>query len=85
MDGSSPTYPYEGQTEAITFTAGSDDVSHFRIVTTRFNTSGEIEIGWLEWFRQEEPANSEPIMASLKVEVFKRISLPITFSSVVLA
>ncbi|MDK9763158.1 cadherin-like domain-containing protein, partial [Vibrio sp. D420a] len=56
-DGSSPSLPVS-QTEQITFTAGSDDVSYFRIEPTEFNIGGALKSNGLAIQIKEDPADS---------------------------
>ncbi|NOI87081.1 retention module-containing protein [Vibrio sp. 99K-1] len=83
VDGSSPSLPVS-QTETITFTAGSDDVSHFRIDTTQFNTSGELKSDGLVVQLKEEPANSGTYIGFVESGGVQTDIFTITFSSVVL-
>nr|WP_146162411.1 retention module-containing protein [Vibrio splendidus] len=57
-DGSVPTGNPVTMTQTITYTAGSDDVSHFRIDPTQFNTSGALKSNGLDVEIKEQPANS---------------------------
>ncbi|MFZ3407247.1 retention module-containing protein [Vibrio chagasii] len=82
-DGSSPSLPVS-QTETITFTAGSDDVSHFRIDTTQFNTSGDLKSDGLVVQLKEDPANSGTYIGFVESGGVQTDIFTITFSSVVL-
>ncbi|MDK9797210.1 cadherin-like domain-containing protein, partial [Vibrio sp. D449a] len=85
-DGSSPSLPVS-QTEQMTFTAGSDDVSYFRIETTEFNDNGALKSNGLSIQLKEDPSVSggyigfttEDPVNGPEVEIFK-----ISFSSSVL-
>ncbi|MEZ9564333.1 retention module-containing protein [Vibrio artabrorum] len=83
MDGSSPGLPVS-QTETITFTAGSDDVSHFRIDTTQFNTSGDLKADGLVVQLKEDPANSGNYLGFVESGGVQTDIFTITFSSVAL-
>ncbi|WP_192890520.1 retention module-containing protein [Vibrio bathopelagicus] len=83
VDGSSPGLPVS-QTETITFTAGSDDVSHFRIDTTQFNTSGELKADGLVVQLKEDPLNSDNYIGYVESGGVQTDIFTITFSSVVL-
>ncbi len=83
VDGSSPSLPVS-QTETITFTAGSDDVSHFRIDTTQFNTSGDLKSDGLVVQLKEDPANSGTYIGFVESGGVQTDIFTITFSSVVL-
>ncbi|WP_172379663.1 retention module-containing protein [Vibrio sp. Vb339] len=83
VDGSSPSLPVS-QTETITFTTGSDDVSHFRIDTTQFNTSGELKSDGLVVQLKEDPANSGTYIGFVESGGVQTDIFTITFSSVVL-
>ncbi|MFM2608251.1 retention module-containing protein [Vibrio chagasii] len=83
VDGSSPSLPVS-QTETITFTAGSDDVSHFRIDTTQFNTSGDLKSDGLVVQLKEDPANSVTYIGFVESGGVQTDIFTITFSSVVL-
>ncbi|KAB0479107.1 retention module-containing protein [Vibrio chagasii] len=83
VDGSSPSLPVS-QTETITFTAGSDDVSYFRIDTTQFNTSGDLKSDGLVVQLKEEPANSGTYIGFVESGGVQTDIFTITFSSVVL-
>ncbi|NOI38554.1 retention module-containing protein [Vibrio sp. 070316B] len=83
VDGSSPSLPVS-QTETITFTAGSDDVSHFRIDTTQFNTSGDLKADGLVVQLKEDPANSGTYIGFVESGGVQTDIFTITFSSVVL-
>ncbi|MBJ2145681.1 retention module-containing protein [Vibrio sp. IB15] len=83
VDGSSPSLPVS-QTETITFTAGSDDVSHFRIDTTQFNTSGELKSDGLVVQLKEDPANSGTYSGFVESGGVQTDIFTITFSTVVL-
>ncbi len=54
LDGSSPNLPVS-QTEMITFTEGSDDLSHFRIDTSQFNTSDDLKADGLVVQLKKDP------------------------------
>ncbi|CAH6780856.1 Cadherin domain-containing protein [Vibrio chagasii] len=82
-DGSSPSLPVS-QTETITFTAGSDDVSYFRIDTTQFNTSGDLKSDGLVVQLKEDPANSGTYIGFVESGGVQTDIFTITFSSVVL-
>ncbi|MFS1507914.1 cadherin-like domain-containing protein [Vibrio sp. 10N.261.54.C3] len=85
-DGSSPSLPVS-QTEQITFTAGSDDVSYFRIATNEFNVGGALTSNGLEIQLKEDPSvaggyigfTTEDSLLGPEVEIFE-----ISFSSSVL-
>ncbi|MBY7732207.1 retention module-containing protein [Vibrio splendidus] len=83
VDGSSPGLPVS-QTETITFTAGSDDVSHFRIDTTQFNTSGDLKADGLVVQLKEDPLNSDNYIGYVESGGVQTDIFTITFSSVVL-
>ncbi|TKE92666.1 retention module-containing protein [Vibrio kanaloae] len=83
IDGSSPGLPVS-QTETITFTAGSDDVSHFRIDTTQFNTSGDLKADGLVVQLKEDPANSGNYIGFVESGGVQTDIFTITFSSLVL-
>ncbi|MFV8461535.1 retention module-containing protein [Vibrio campbellii] len=83
VDGSSPSLPVS-QTETITFTEGSDDVSHFRIDTTQFNTSGDLKSDGLVVQLKEDPANSGTYIGFVESGGVQTDIFTITFSSVVL-
>ncbi|CAH7201281.1 Cadherin domain-containing protein [Vibrio chagasii] len=83
VDGSSPSLPVS-QTETITFTAGSDDVSYFRIDTTQFNTSGDLKSDGLVVQLKEDPANSGTYIGFVESGGVQTDIFTITFSSVVL-
>ncbi|WP_373943055.1 retention module-containing protein [Vibrio chagasii] len=83
VDGSSPSLPVS-QTETITFTAGSDDVSHFRIDTTQFNTSGDLKSDGLVVQLKEDPANSGTYIGFVESGGVQTDIFTITFSSAVL-
>ncbi|MEZ9288870.1 retention module-containing protein [Vibrio lentus] len=83
IDGSSPGLPVS-QTETITFTAGSDDVSHFRIDTTQFNTSGDLKADGLVVQLKEDPLNSDNYIGYVESGGVQTDIFTITFSSVVL-
>ncbi|MGI9888691.1 retention module-containing protein [Vibrio chagasii] len=83
VDGSSPSLPVS-QTETITFTAGSDDVSHFRIDTTQFNTSGDLKSDGLVVQLKEDPANSGTYIGFVESGGVQTDIFTITFSSLVL-
>ncbi|MGF1803418.1 cadherin-like domain-containing protein, partial [Vibrio gigantis] len=83
VDGSSPGLPVS-QTETITFTAGSDDVSHFRIDTTQFNTSGDLKADGLVVQLKEDPLNSDNYIGYIESGGVQTDIFTITFSSVVL-
>ncbi|MFL9793428.1 retention module-containing protein [Vibrio cyclitrophicus] len=57
-DGSVPTGNPVTMTQNITYIAGSDDVSHFRIDPTQFNTSGALKSNGLDVQIKEQPADS---------------------------
>lgn len=84
VDGSSPSLPVS-QTEQITFTEGSDDVSYFRIATNEFNVGGALTSNGLAIQLKEDPAESGNYVGFTKdgldpeVEIFN-----IDFSSSVL-
>ncbi|KZX70017.1 hypothetical protein A3712_09650 [Vibrio sp. HI00D65] len=83
VDGSSPSLPVS-QTESITFTAGSDDVSHFRIDTTQFNTSGDLKSDGLVVQLKEDPATSGTYIGFVESGGVQTDIFTITFSSLVL-
>nr|WP_260327112.1 retention module-containing protein [Vibrio crassostreae] len=83
VDGSSPGLPVS-QTETITFTAGSDDVSHFRIDTTQFNTSGDLKADGLVVQLKEDPLNSDNYIGYVESGGVQTDIFTITFSSMVL-
>ncbi|CAK2754131.1 Cadherin-like domain-containing protein [Vibrio crassostreae] len=83
VDGSSPGLPVS-QTETITFTAGSDDVSHFRIDTTQFNTSGDLKADGLVVQLKEDPTNSGNYTGFVESGGVQTDIFTITFSSLVL-
>ncbi|MFA0681905.1 cadherin-like domain-containing protein, partial [Vibrio splendidus] len=83
MDGSSPGLPVS-QTETITFTQGSDDVNHFRIDTTQFNTSGDLKADGLVVQLKEDPLNSDNYIGYVESGGVQTDIFTITFSSVVL-
>ncbi|PTP46422.1 retention module-containing protein [Vibrio splendidus] len=83
IDGSSPGLPVS-QTETITFTAGSDDVSHFRIDPAQFNTSGDLKADGLVVQLKEEPLNSDNYIGYVESGGVQTDIFTITFSSVVL-
>ncbi|PML59209.1 cadherin-like domain-containing protein, partial [Vibrio sp. 10N.261.52.A1] len=83
VDGSSPSLPVS-QTETITFTAGSDDVSYFRIDTTQFNTSGDLKSDGLVVQLKQDPANSGTYIGFVESGGVQTDIFTITFSSVVL-
>ncbi|WP_019821907.1 retention module-containing protein [Vibrio splendidus] len=83
IDGSSPGLPVS-QTETIAFTAGSDDVSYFRIDTTQFNTSGDLKSDGLVVQLKEDPANSGTYIGFVESGGVQTDIFTITFSSVVL-
>ena len=82
-DGSSPSLPVS-QTETITFTQGSDDVSHFRIDTAQFNTSGDLKADGLVVQLKEDPANSGSYIGFVESGGVQTDIFTITFSSLVL-
>ncbi|MFA0070792.1 hypothetical protein AB4344_23640, partial [Vibrio breoganii] len=57
-DGSVPTGNPVTMTQTITYTVGSDDLSHFRIDPTQFNISGALKSNGLDVEIKEQPANS---------------------------
>ncbi|MEZ8544565.1 retention module-containing protein [Vibrio splendidus] len=83
IDGSSPGLPVS-QTETITFTAGSDDVSHFRIDPAQFNTSGDLKADGLVIQLKEDPLNSDNYIGYVESGGVQTDIFTITFSSVVL-
>ncbi|MEL0609049.1 retention module-containing protein [Vibrio echinoideorum] len=83
IDGSSPGLPVS-QTETIAFTAGSDDVSYFRIDTTQFNTSGDLKSDGLVVQLKEDPLNSDNYIGYVESGGVQTDIFTITFSSVVL-
>ncbi|MEZ8574254.1 retention module-containing protein [Vibrio splendidus] len=83
IDGSSPGLPVS-QTETITFTAGSDDVSHFRIDPAQFNTSGDLKADGLVVQLKEDPLNSDNYIGYVESGGVQTDIFTITFSSVVL-
>ncbi|PTO52282.1 hypothetical protein CWN94_18040 [Vibrio splendidus] len=83
VDGSSPGLPVS-QTETIIFTAGSDDVSHFRIDATQFNTSGDLKSDGLVVQLKEDPLNSDNYIGYVESGGVQTDIFTITFSSVVL-
>ncbi|WP_019350753.1 retention module-containing protein [Vibrio splendidus] len=83
VDGSSPGLPVS-QTEIITFTAGSDDVSHFRIDPAQFNTSGDLKADGLVVQLKEDPLNSDNYIGYVESGGVQTDIFTITFSSVVL-
>ncbi|PTO72517.1 retention module-containing protein [Vibrio splendidus] len=83
IDGSSPGLPVS-QTETITFTAGSDDVSHFRIEPAQFNTSGDLKADGLVVQLKEDPLNSDNYIGYVESGGVQTDIFTITFSSVVL-
>ncbi|WP_060982486.1 retention module-containing protein [Vibrio splendidus] len=83
VDGSSPGLPVS-QTETITFTVGSDDVSHFRIDTTQFNTSGDLKADGLVVQLKEDPLNSDHYIGYVESGGVQTDIFTITFSNVVL-
>ncbi|MCC5515574.1 retention module-containing protein [Vibrio splendidus] len=83
IDGSSPVLPVS-QTETITFTAGSDDVSHFRIDPAQFNTSGDLKADGLVVQLKEDPLNSDHYIGYVESGGVQTDIFTITFSSVVL-
>ncbi|MFS1959353.1 retention module-containing protein [Vibrio lentus] len=83
VDGSSPGLPVS-QTETITFTAGSDDVSHFRIDTAQFNTSGDLKTDGLVVQLKEDPLNSDNYIGYVESGGVQTDIFTITFSSVAL-
>ncbi|PHX04707.1 Serralysin G precursor [Vibrio splendidus] len=83
IDGSSPGLPVS-QTETITFTQGSDDVNHFRIDTTQFNTSGDLKADGLVVQLKEDPLNSDNYIGYVESGGVQTDIFTITFSSVVL-
>ncbi|MEZ9653160.1 retention module-containing protein [Vibrio splendidus] len=83
VDGSSPGLPVS-QTETITFTAGSDDVSYFRIDPAQFNTSGDLQADGLVVQLKEDPLNSDNYIGYVESGGVQTDIFTITFSSVVL-
>ncbi|KPL99046.1 retention module-containing protein [Vibrio splendidus] len=83
IDGSSPGLPVS-QTETITFTAGSDDVSHFRIDPAQFNTSGDLKADGLVVQLKEDPLNSDHYIGYVESGGVQTDIFTITFGSVVL-
>ncbi|MCC4815065.1 hypothetical protein BCU85_00770 [Vibrio lentus] len=83
VDGSSPGLPVS-QTETITFTAGSDDVSYFSIDTAQFNTSGDLKADGLVVQLKEDPANSGNYTGFVESGGVQTDIFTITFSGVVL-
>ncbi|PTP75023.1 retention module-containing protein [Vibrio splendidus] len=83
VDGSSPVLPVS-QTETITFTAGSDDVSYFRIDPAQFNTSGDLQADGLVVQLKEDPLNSDNYIGYVESGGVQTDIFTITFSSVVL-
>ncbi|NOH94119.1 retention module-containing protein [Vibrio sp. AIC-3] len=83
VEGSSPSLPVS-QTETIAFTAGSDDVSYFRIDTTQFNTSGDLKSDGLVVQLKEDPANSGTYIGFVESGGVQTDIFTITFNSVVL-
>ncbi|MCF7496442.1 retention module-containing protein [Vibrio sp. L5-1] len=83
IDGSSPGLPVS-QTEIITFTVGSDDVSYFRIDATQFNTSGDLKADGLVVQLKEDPLNSDNYIGYVESGGVQTDIFTITFSSVVL-
>ncbi|MCB5358873.1 retention module-containing protein [Vibrio lentus] len=83
IDGSSPGLPVS-QTETITFTAGSDDVSHFRIDTAQFNTSGDLKADGLVVQLKEDPLNSDNYIGYVESGGVQTDIFTITFDSLVL-
>ncbi|OBT01318.1 hypothetical protein A9261_04350 [Vibrio tasmaniensis] len=83
VDGSSPGLPVS-QTETITFTAGSDDVSHFRIDTAQFNTSGDLKADGLVVQLKEDPLNSDNYIGYVESGGVQTDIFTITFDSLVL-
>ncbi|MFA0725144.1 hypothetical protein AB4574_28740, partial [Vibrio sp. 10N.222.49.E5] len=80
VDGSSPGLPVS-QTETITFTAGSDDVSHFRIDTAQFNTSGDLKADGLVVQLKEDPLNSDNYIGYVESGGVQTDIFTITFDS----
>ncbi|PMH01776.1 retention module-containing protein [Vibrio lentus] len=83
VDGSSQGLPVS-QTETITFTAGSDDVSHFRIDTAQFNTSGDLKADGLVVQLKEDPLNSDNYIGYVESGGVQTDIFTITFDSLVL-
>ncbi|MDP2590263.1 retention module-containing protein [Vibrio splendidus] len=83
IDGSSPGLPVS-QTETITFTTGSDDVSYFRIDTAQFNTSGDLKADGLVVQLKEDPLNSDNYIGYVESGGVQTDIFTITFSSVAL-
>ncbi|WP_372166271.1 cadherin-like domain-containing protein [Vibrio lentus] len=83
IDGSSPGLPVS-QTETITFTAGSDDVSYFRIDPAQFNTSGDLQADGLVVQLKEDPLNSDNYIGYVESGGVQTDIFTIAFSSVVL-
>ncbi|WP_454441339.1 retention module-containing protein [Vibrio bathopelagicus] len=83
LDGSSPNLPVS-QTEMITFTEGSDDLSHFRIDTSQFNTSDDLKADGLVVQLKEDPLNSDNYIGYVESGGVQTDIFTITFSSVVL-
>ena len=82
-DGSSPLLPVS-QTETITFTEGSDDLSYFRIDAAQFNTSGDLKADGLVVQLKEDPTNSDTYIGFVESGGVQTDIFTITFSSVVL-
>ncbi|PMM61320.1 retention module-containing protein [Vibrio lentus] len=83
IDGSSPGLPVS-QTETITFTTGSDDVSYFRIDTAQFNTLGDLKADGLVVQLKEDPLNSDNYIGYVESGGVQTDIFTITFSSVAL-
>ncbi|MFA0543254.1 cadherin-like domain-containing protein, partial [Vibrio sp. 10N.222.52.B7] len=83
VDGSSPGLPVS-QTETIIFTAGSDDVSHFRIDSAQFNTSGDLKADGLVVQLKEDPLNSDNYIGYVESGGVQTDIFTITFDSSVL-
>ncbi|MEZ9159462.1 retention module-containing protein [Vibrio lentus] len=83
IDGSSPGLPVS-QTETITFTTGSDDVSYFRIDTAQFNISGDLKADGLVVQLKENPLNSDNYIGYVESGGVQTDIFTITFSSMVL-
>ncbi|MFA0350743.1 hypothetical protein AB4486_27965, partial [Vibrio sp. 10N.222.55.C6] len=57
-DGSASTGTAVSETKVITFTDGSDDVTHFRVDSTNFNSSGALKSNGLTVEIKEQPTDS---------------------------
>ncbi|WP_135382856.1 retention module-containing protein [Vibrio tasmaniensis] len=83
LDGTSPSITVT-QTGTMTFTSGSDDVSHFRIDTAQFNTTGDLKSDGLAVQLKQDPLNSDSYIGFVENGGVQTDIFTITFDSLVL-